>query len=371
MSHGLLDLSTWQLVLAILLLTHVTIAAVTIFLHRAQAHRAVELHPVVSHFFRAWLWLTTGMVTREWVAIHRKHHVACETEEDPHSPQTHGIHTLLWRGAELYRGAAEDRAMLERYGRGTPDDWLERHVYGVHPNWGVGTMLVIDVALFGPIGLTVWAVQMLWIPVTAAGVIKPINLHDGHFSPLRKLVLEPLGGSLVGPPMEEGNLVVIGARRLEKIVHGVGFLSERCRDLANRSQGWFTQGSYGSFIPGQPYGHLASAAVSPGIIRDGHEVLVRSSEIFLVWLELISLRPARDHLHTSEKSRLELCLKGGIIRDQKVSDVTFFVVRPFGAEDKGAPFQSDLPLIGTNIFVRYHASNRHRQTQADDIAGTP
>jgi stearoyl-CoA desaturase (delta-9 desaturase) len=180
LSHGLLDLSTWQLVLAILLLTHVTIAAVTIFLHRAQAHRAVELHPVVSHFFRAWLWLTTGMVTREWVAIHRKHHVACETEEDPHSPQTHGIHTLLWRGAELYRGAAEDRAMLERYGRGTPDDWLERHVYGVHPNWGVGTMLVIDVALFGPIGLTVWAVQMLWIPFWAAGVINGLGHWWGY-----------------------------------------------------------------------------------------------------------------------------------------------------------------------------------------------
>ena len=180
MSHGLLDLSTWQLVLATLLLTHVTIAAVTIFLHRAQAHRAVELHPVVSHFFRAWLWLTTGMVTREWVAIHRKHHVACETEEDPHSPQTHGIHTLLWRGAELYRGAAEDQAMLERYGRGTPDDWLERHVYGVHPNWGVGTMLVIDVALFGPIGLTVWAVQMLWIPFWAAGVINGLGHWWGY-----------------------------------------------------------------------------------------------------------------------------------------------------------------------------------------------
>ena len=180
MSYGPLDLSTWQVVLATLLLTHVTIAAVTIFLHRAQAHRAVELHPVVSHFFRAWLWLTTGMVTREWVAIHRKHHAACETEEDPHSPQTHGIHTLLWRGAELYREASKDQAMLERYGRGTPDDALEKHVYGVHPNWGVGTMLVIDVLLFGPIGLTVWAVKMLWIPLWAAGVINGLGHWWGY-----------------------------------------------------------------------------------------------------------------------------------------------------------------------------------------------
>ena len=180
LSYGPLDLSIWQVVLATLLLTHVTIAAVTIFLHRAQAHRAVELHPVVSHFFRAWLWLTTGMVTREWVAIHRKHHAACETEEDPHSPQTHGIHTLLWRGAELYREASKDQAMLERYGRGTPDDALEKHVYGVHPNWGVGTMLVIDVLLFGPIGLTVWAVQMLWIPFWAAGVINGLGHWWGY-----------------------------------------------------------------------------------------------------------------------------------------------------------------------------------------------
>jgi stearoyl-CoA desaturase (delta-9 desaturase) len=180
LSHGLLDLSIWQLVVATLLLTHVTIAAVTIFLHRAQAHRAVELHPAVSHFFRLWLWLTTGMVTREWVAIHRKHHASCETEDDPHSPQTHGIHTLLWRGVELYREAAKDQAMLERYGRGTPDDALEKHVYGVHPNWGVGSMLVIDVVLFGPIGLTVWAVQMLWIPFWAAGVINGLGHWWGY-----------------------------------------------------------------------------------------------------------------------------------------------------------------------------------------------
>lgn len=163
-----------------LLLTHVTIAAVTLFLHRAQAHRAVELHPVVSHFFRAWLWLTTGMVTREWVAIHRKHHSRCETEEDPHSPQTQGIHALLWRGVEIYRVAAQDQAMLARYGRGTPDDWLERHVYGVHPNWGVGTMLVANVLLFGPLGLTVWAVQMVWIPFWAAGVINGLGHWWGY-----------------------------------------------------------------------------------------------------------------------------------------------------------------------------------------------
>ena len=180
LSYGLIDLSWWQVILVTLLLTHITIAAVTIFLHRAQAHRAVELHPVVSHFFRPWLWLTTGMITREWVAIHRKHHATCETEEDPHSPQTHGIHTLLWSGVELYRVATKDQAMLERFGRGTPDDWLERHVYGVHPNWGISVTLVINVVLFGPIGLTIWAVQMLWIPFWAAGVINGLGHWWGY-----------------------------------------------------------------------------------------------------------------------------------------------------------------------------------------------
>ncbi|HEY5791450.1 MAG TPA: fatty acid desaturase [Gammaproteobacteria bacterium] len=180
MFEGLLSLSWLEVALATLALTHVTIAGVTIYLHRSQAHRAVDLHPVVNHFFRFWLWLTTGMVTREWVAIHRKHHVACETEDDPHSPQTHGIHTLLWRGVELYRAASTDRQMLERFGRGTPDDWLERNVYGVHPNWGVGVMLVIDVLLFGPLGLTVWAVQMAWIPFWAAGVINGLGHWWGY-----------------------------------------------------------------------------------------------------------------------------------------------------------------------------------------------
>jgi len=180
LSHGLLDLSIWQLVAVTLLLTHVTIAGVTLFLHRAQAHRAVELHPVVSHFFRFWLWLTTGMITREWVAIHRKHHSSCETEEDPHSPQTQGIHALLWRGVEIYRVAAQDQAMVARYGRGTPDDWLERHVYGVHPNWGIGIMLVANVLLFGPLGLTIWAVQMVWIPFWAAGVINGLGHWWGY-----------------------------------------------------------------------------------------------------------------------------------------------------------------------------------------------
>ena len=180
MLDGLLNLSWWQVILATLLLTHVTIAAVTIFLHRSQAHRALDLHPAVSHFFRFWLWLTTGMVTKEWVSIHRKHHARCETPEDPHSPQVLGIRKVLWQGAELYRSAAAGKEIAERFGRGTPDDWLERRVYTPHPGLGIALMLIIDLALFGVIGLTVWAVQMIWIPLLAAGVINGVGHYWGY-----------------------------------------------------------------------------------------------------------------------------------------------------------------------------------------------
>jgi len=176
---GLIDLPWWGYVVVALSLTHVTIASVTIFLHRHQAHRALELHPVPSHFFRFWLWLTTGMVTREWAAIHRKHHAKCETAEDPHSPQTRGIRTVLLQGAELYRAEAKNAETISRYGHGTPDDWLERHVF--HRSvLGISLMLVIDVVLFGALGLTIWAVQMLWIPVWAAGVVNGLGHYWGY-----------------------------------------------------------------------------------------------------------------------------------------------------------------------------------------------
>ncbi len=180
MLNALFDLPWWGYVLVTLALTHVTIAGVTIFLHRAQAHRALDLHPLVSHFFRFWLWLTTGMVTRQWVAIHRKHHARCETPEDPHSPQVLGLSKVLWQGAELYKAAARNQDTLERYGHGTPDDWLERKLYTPHNFLGIVLMLVLDVVLFGPIGITVWAVQMLWIPFFAAGVINGVGHYWGY-----------------------------------------------------------------------------------------------------------------------------------------------------------------------------------------------
>ncbi len=175
---GFLDLPWWGLVLVALGLTHITIAAVTIFLHRCQAHRALDLHPIPSHFFRFWLWMTTGMVTREWVAIHRKHHAKCETVDDPHSPQVHGINKVLWLGVFLYVKESFNRETLERYGHGTPDDWMERNVYTRFTVHGIVTMGLIDVALFGIVpGLLILFVQIAWIPFWAAGVINGV----GHF----------------------------------------------------------------------------------------------------------------------------------------------------------------------------------------------
>jgi len=180
LANGALAATWWQVLLVTLAMTHITIAAVTIFLHRAQAHRALELHALPSHFFRFWLWLTTGMVTKEWVAIHRKHHAKCETDEDPHSPQTRGIKKVLLEGSELYRAEAKNQETLEKYGRQTPDDWIERNLYTRYSWEGVGVMLIIDLWLFGAIGAAVWAVQMMWIPINAAGIINGIGHWWGY-----------------------------------------------------------------------------------------------------------------------------------------------------------------------------------------------
>lgn len=177
---GLLQLSWWQLILAALVLTHITIASVTIFLHRSQAHRSVDLHPAAAMFFRSWLWLTTGMVTKEWVSIHRKHHAKCETADDPHSPQTRGINAVLWTGSELYMEEAKNADTLVRYGQGTPDDWIERNVFSRLSWQGVGIMVGLDLMLFGFAGLAIWGIQMLWIPFHAAGVINGIGHWWGY-----------------------------------------------------------------------------------------------------------------------------------------------------------------------------------------------
>ena len=183
MFSGWLDLPWWGVVVAALALTHVTIAAVTIYLHRCQAHRALDLHPVVSHFFRAWLWLTTGMVTKEWAAIHRKHHAKCETTDDPHSPQVHGINRVLWLGVVLYVKESYNKDTIERYGHGTPDDWIERNLYARFATTGVVLLLAMDMLAFGVVpGTLVWATQIAWIPFWAAGVINGVGHYFGYRS---------------------------------------------------------------------------------------------------------------------------------------------------------------------------------------------
>jgi stearoyl-CoA desaturase (delta-9 desaturase) len=180
LSNGITRFSAWEVFFYTLAVTHITIASVTIYLHRHQAHRALELHAIPSHFFRFWLWLTTGQVTKEWAAIHRKHHAKCDTEEDPHSPVTRGIKKVFWEGAELYRAESKNLETMEKYGHGTPTDWMERNVYTRYSWMGVVALLFINIALFGVIGISVWAVQMMWIPVTAAGIINGIGHYWGY-----------------------------------------------------------------------------------------------------------------------------------------------------------------------------------------------
>lgn len=180
LARGVLDLSWWQIVLFALAMTHITIASVTIYLHRHQAHRALDLHAIPSHFFRLWLWLTTGMVTKQWAAIHRKHHAKCEQAEDPHSPQVYGIKKVFFEGAELYRAETKNKETMARYGHGTPDDWIERNLYTRYSWQGVGLMLIVDLFLFGAVGAAVWALQMAWIPITAAGIINGIGHYWGY-----------------------------------------------------------------------------------------------------------------------------------------------------------------------------------------------
>ncbi len=179
-AHGLTGAGLGAIAIYLLVVTQLTILAVTLYLHRSQAHRGVDFHPAIAHFFRFWSWLTTAMVTKQWVAIHRKHHAKCETEEDPHSPVVYGIRKVFWQGVELYRIASRDSASIEKYGRGTPDDWIERHVYARCPELGPTLMALVSVALFGVGGMAVWAIQMAWIPFWAAGIVNGLGHWWGY-----------------------------------------------------------------------------------------------------------------------------------------------------------------------------------------------
>jgi stearoyl-CoA desaturase (delta-9 desaturase) len=178
--HGLSQASYGQMALYFLVASQVTMMTTTIYLHRSATHRGADLHPLVSHFFRFWSWLTTATVTKEWVAVHRKHHARCETAEDPHSPRFAGIDTVLWQGAELYQAAAKDKDMLDKYGKGTPEDWIERNLYTRFSTAGVVALLFASIAAFGVPGIAVWALQMTLMPFFAAGVINGLGHWWGY-----------------------------------------------------------------------------------------------------------------------------------------------------------------------------------------------
>lgn len=178
--YGLLNLSLWQYIVVTLVLMHVTVISITLYLHRTAAHNALELHPISAHFFRFWLWFATATVTKEWVAIHRKHHSTSDTEADPHSPQIYGLKKVMTQGYELYKKESKNKETLSRYGHGTPDDWIERHIYTPHSSLGIGILFVLDLVLFGVPGITVWAVQMMTQPVLAAGIINGLGHYVGY-----------------------------------------------------------------------------------------------------------------------------------------------------------------------------------------------
>ncbi|MBV7485630.1 fatty acid desaturase [Bordetella sp. BOR01] len=304
LSGGFTQATWWQIVLYTLALTHVTIVAVTVFLHRSQAHRGLDLHPAVMHFFRFWLWMTTGMVTKEWVAIHRKHHAKCEKDGDPHSPMLFGIWKVLFRGAELYRLESANKETMAKFGHGTPDDWLERNLYSQHSLMGVMIMLAIDVALFGAVGVTVWAVQMAWIPFWAAGVVNGIGHYWGYRnynSPDTSTNVIPWG-------------IIIGGEELHNNHHAHGTSAKFSAKWYEFDIGWcyisvlkfFGLAKIKKVAPKlklESSGKAIDLRTLQGVITHRYEVMARYADIVktAVREELDKLKPAQDgsasHLH--------------------------------------------------------------------------
>lgn len=323
---GVLHLGVWELVGVTLVLTHITIAAVTIFLHRSQAHRGLELHPVVMHFFRFWLWLTTGMVTKEWVAIHRKHHARCEREGDPHSPVVFGLAKVLFRGSELYRLEAANAETLQRYGHGTPDDWIERHLYTPYSLVGLLILLALDVVLFGVLGLTVWAVQMAWIPIWAAGVVNGLGHAWGYRNydcPDASTNVSPWG-------------ILIGGEELHNNHHAYGTSAKFSTKWYEFDLGWCyirilqTLGLARvkklapklRLEPAHPPVAIDALNLNTlqGVIAHRYEILARYSRVLkkAVALELAGLKPTRhDAAQDCKWALLRNCRKW-LVRDESV-----------------------------------------------------
>ena len=257
MVYGLWSMPWWGYLIVTLVITHITIAAVTIFLHRHQAHRALELHPVISHFFRFWIWLTTGMITIQWVAIHRKHHAKVESSDDPHSPQVLGIKKVMLEGAELYKKEAKNIKTLADYGHETPDDWLERHIYQ-HNNYGLALMFFIDILFFGVIGITIWAIQMAWIPFFAAGVINGM----GHWAGYRNFESQDASTNIV--PWG----ILIGGEELHNNHHAFASSAKFSNKWWEIDLGWY----YILFLQGLGFARIKKIAPKPVTNEDKLEI---------------------------------------------------------------------------------------------------
>ncbi|PXX45673.1 DesA family fatty acid desaturase [Aquitalea magnusonii] len=304
--NGLLDLPWWGYIVAALILTHITIVSVTIFLHRHQAHRALDLHPLASHFFRFWLWLTTGMVTKQWAAIHRKHHAKCETAEDPHSPQILGIKKVLWEGVELYRAACKDQSIMDKFGHGTPDDWLERKLYAPHFGKGIFLMLGIDLLLFGPAGLSIWAVQMLWIPFWAAGVINGL----GHWWGYRNFENEDASTNLI--PWG----IIVGGEELHNNHHTFGTSAKLSYKWYEFDIGWM-------YIRMLEICHLAKVRrVAPRLVQDASRTQLDLEHLQAIIANryAIASRYARElkEVYRSELEKISLPDMDDMTRKMKV-----------------------------------------------------
>jgi stearoyl-CoA desaturase (delta-9 desaturase) len=350
MFSGFVDLPWWGYIVVALTLTHITIASVTIFLHRHQAHRALNLHPIPSHFFRFWLWLTTSIVTKEWAAVHRKHHAKCETEEDPHSPVILGIKKVLLEGAALYRKEAENQETLDKYGHGTPTDWLENNLYSKYSEFGIALMLIIDILLFGPIGLTIWAVQMAWIPINAAGVINGI----GHYWGYRNFQTEDTSTNIV--PWG----IFIGGEELHNNHHAYASSAKLSNKWYEIDIGWLYIRTLETFGLAQvkkraPRVRLNQAKTSCDL-ETLHAVIANRYEVTARYAELLkktySMEIARLKLHTLDKidvARIKhwLHLDENVLTDQQKTKL-YVVIKASGILQTTYTLRQELAVVWQN-----------------------
>lgn len=294
LASGVLDLPWWGYIIFGLVVTQITIAAVTLYLHRCQAHRGVDLHPVLSHFFRFWIWLTTSMRTVEWVAVHRKHHAHCEKDGDPHSPHVDGFNKVMWEGAELYRTAVKDTQTLEKHGHGAPQDWIENNLYTPYLSYGIVLMAVIDLLLLGLPGITVWAIQMAWIPFFAAGVINGL----GHWWGYRNF--ETADGSTNLTPWA----VIIGGEELHNNHHAypssAKFSIRRWEfDLGwmyLRTLAWFKLAKVKRIAP-KPMIDPAKAAIDLDTVK---AVIATRMHVFENYAKMVVMPVLKDEMHKAD-----------------------------------------------------------------------